>query len=223
MEHTPVWTEMEHTPVWVLGEHLVAKRLYAILKLVRKKSSDDTRHQCNVLNIALLIWDNHRSINRRAYTCVQDMSVYIQISPRLCTRLSDGSLHSGCTIGTEAPLAISCSRWSDHPENNNIVLGDRAFTSHMLDLKHGTRGVGRLKKVGGQDFMICMFVSIHKICVRSRAFIQDFDPTGFLLYPRRVSSDLDPSSSQLGVWRSAVSFLSGVWGGAPAADDFGAF
>ena len=38
-----------------------------------------------------------------------------------------------------------------------------------------------------------------------------------------MSSDLDPSSSQLGVWRSAVSSPSGVWGEAPVADDFGAF
>jgi len=28
---------------------------------------------------------------------------------------------------------------------------------------------------------------------------------------------------QLGVWGSAVSFLSGIWGGAPAKIDFGAF
>ena len=52
---------------------------------------------------------------------VQAMSTHIQISPRLCTRLSDGTLQSGCTIGTEAPPAISCRLRSDHPENNNIV------------------------------------------------------------------------------------------------------
>ena len=34
---------------------------------------------------------------------------------------------------------------------------------------------------------------------------------------------LDPSPTQLGVWGSAVSSASGVWGGAPAANDFGAF
>ena len=38
-----------------------------------------------------------------------------------------------------------------------------------------------------------------------------------------VSSDPDPSPSQLGVWGSAVSSPSGVWGGAPVANDFGAF
>ena len=46
---------------------------------------------------------------------------YKSLHPQLCTRLSDGTLQSGCTIGTEAPLAISYSRRSDHPENNNIV------------------------------------------------------------------------------------------------------
>ena len=30
-----------------------------------------------------------------------------------------------CTIGTKAPLVTSCSRWSDHPENNNIVWWPR--------------------------------------------------------------------------------------------------
>ena len=44
-----------------------------------------------------------------------------KISPRLCTGLFDGTLHPGCTIGTEAPLAISCRRRSHHPANNNIV------------------------------------------------------------------------------------------------------
>ena len=34
---------------------------------------------------------------------------------------------------------------------------------------------------------------------------------------------LDPSPSQLGGLGSAVSSPSGVWGGAPAANDFGAF
>ena len=38
-----------------------------------------------------------------------------------------GTLHFGCTIGTEVPLVISCSRWSDHPENNNIVWRPWAF------------------------------------------------------------------------------------------------
>ena len=66
----------------------------------------------------------------------------------------------------------------------------------------------KVEKSGGSRFYD-MHVSIHKICVRSQAFIQDFGPAGFPLYPRRVSSDLDPSSSQ-GVWRSAVSSPSGV-------------
>ena len=46
---------------------------------------------------------------------------YKIISRRLCTRLFDGTLQSSCTIETEEPLAISCSRRSHHSENNNIV------------------------------------------------------------------------------------------------------
>ena len=63
--------------------------------------------------------------------------VYSQISPRLCTRLSGGTLQSGCMIGTEEPLVISCSRWSDHSENNNIVWRPTG-PSHTWNLKHGT-------------------------------------------------------------------------------------
>ena len=56
-----------------------------------------------------------------------------------------------------------------------------------------------------------------------QAFIQDFGPGGCWLNPGRVSSDLDPSPSHLGGLVSAVSSPSGVWGGVPAANDFGAF
>jgi hypothetical protein len=63
--------------------------------------------------------------------------VYSQISPRLCTRLSGGTLQSGCMIRTEEPLVISCSRWSDHSENNNIVWRPTG-PSHTWNLKHGT-------------------------------------------------------------------------------------
>ena len=65
---------------------------------------------------------------RPATVDVQVMSTRIQISPRLCTRLFDGTLHSGCTIGIESPLAISCSRRSHHPANNNIVRRPRLRT-----------------------------------------------------------------------------------------------
>ena len=58
----------------------------------------------------------------------------------------------------------------------------------------------------------------------NQAFIQDFGSGGKgWLNPGRVSSDLDPSPSQLGGQVSVVSSSSGVWGGAPAANDFGAF
>ena len=62
---------------------------------------------------------------RPATGYVQVMSTHIQISPRLCTRLLDGTLHPGCAIGTEAPPAISCRRRSHHPANNNIVRRPR--------------------------------------------------------------------------------------------------
>ena len=71
---------------------------------------------------------------RSATGDVQDMSTGIQISSWLCTRLFDGTLQSGCTIWTETPFAISCSRWSDFPENSNIVWWSglhTRLTSHM--------------------------------------------------------------------------------------------
>ena len=44
-----------------------------------------------------------------------------------------------------------------------------------------------------------------------------------LAEPRGRSSDLDPSLSQLGGLGERCEFPSGVWGRAPAANDFGAF
>ena len=75
---------------------------------------------------------------RSATSDVQAMSTHIQISPRLCTRLSDGTLQSGCTNGTEAPLTISCSRRSDHPENNNIVWRSRLCTCRTSSMEQST-------------------------------------------------------------------------------------
>ena len=85
------------------------------------------------------IRSHHKSHERLATLATRpatgDVQVYSQISPRLCTRLFDGTLRSGCTIGTEAPLAISCRRRSrsSRRQQHRSATGP----SHMLDHKHG--------------------------------------------------------------------------------------
>ena len=79
-----------------------------------------------------------------------------------------------------------------------IFLHGRSRTHRVASMRAGP--VGRIsynmyfdcqrrrkvEKSGGSGFYD-IHVSIHKICVRSQAFLQDFGPRGFWLYPRRVS------------------------------------
>ena len=68
-------------------------------------------HQPGLYVVSEIHHKPHALAIRSATRDVQVKFTHIQISSQL---------QFGCTVGTEAPLAISCSRCSDH-RNNNII------------------------------------------------------------------------------------------------------